>query len=69
MGSLRAVLRRLNLAKANTMQYGIVCIVVFVGFYLVQTIATYFGGRLKKVMEQEMIESKLKEMEQKELEK
>lgn len=45
------------------------CAVVFVGFYAVQALATYYGGRLKKVIENEMIENKLKEMEKKELEK
>ncbi|CAD8121387.1 unnamed protein product [Paramecium sonneborni] len=56
-------------AKANSKQYAIVCAVVFVGFYVIQALATYYGGRMKKVIENQMIEDKLKEMQQKELDK
>ncbi|CAD8187758.1 unnamed protein product [Paramecium octaurelia] len=56
-------------AKANSKQFSIISAVIFFGFYFVQALATYYGGRLKKVVENKMIQEKLIEMEKKEAEK
>ncbi|KAM3135823.1 hypothetical protein pb186bvf_012076 [Paramecium bursaria] len=56
-------------ARSNSLQYSIVCAVIFVGFFVIQSLGVYFGGRLRRVVENEMIETKLKELEKKEQEK
>ncbi|CAD8096503.1 unnamed protein product [Paramecium primaurelia] len=56
-------------AKTNSKQFSIISAVSFFGFYFIQTLATYYGGRLKKVVENKMIQDKLIEMEKKEVEK
>lgn len=49
--------------EADSKQLSIVSTVIAVGFYIIMIALMYFGGRMKKQVELEMIAKKLKELE------
>jgi len=52
------------IGEADSRQLSIVSTIIAVGFFIIMIVLMYFGGRMKKHVELEMIAKKLKELEE-----